>query len=278
MADLSPMTGFAGGIVKGLHADALEVAVRLAQMTGDDGWIIRKIKEASQLVSRRDFRPGEAEDIVRWARFTLANPSTVKRSHKSVRPSLPLIHRAVKGGGVAELKAVTATIPATAAEVLDRLYPPTDYVFIGSQPYNSTGKTIREWTELGTELGTRTFIVPNPFVDGAERRTGGFLSHQRFIVHEVDRLDADWKPDHDQQASIILQLSKEMPLRLVVDSGNSSLHGWFDTSGCSQPQIDAFIEHSLSLGGDPMTLRPTQLVRLPLGSRDGKPQRVLYIR
>jgi hypothetical protein len=81
----------------------------------------------------------------------------------------------------------------------------------------------------------------------------------------------------DLCASILLKLANLAPLAMVVDSGGKSLHGWFRCKGVDQECLSNFFTKATSLGADPMTWNPCQLVRLPWGVRDtGKPQEVLF--
>jgi hypothetical protein len=62
---------------------------------------------------------------------------------------------------------------------------------------------------------------------------------------------------------------------MVVDSGNKSLHGWFEMNEKITEQQRFFLRQ---LGADVNTMRPSQPVRLPGAIRDnGNVQSILWL-
>jgi hypothetical protein len=82
----------------------------------------------------------------------------------------------------------------------------------------------------------------------------------------------------DEQAKIHLHLLHFAKLRLVVFSGNKSLHGWYDVRSMGPEEITRFRRYVAALGADKATFTPCQLVRTPNARRDnGAIQTVLFL-
>jgi hypothetical protein len=102
-------------------------------------------------------------------------------------------------------------------------------------------------------------------------RTLANTGPRRFAVIESDT------GSFDQHASILWHLAKIAPLVMVVHSGSKSLHGWFYAAGEPEEKVLRFFRYAVSLGADPATWTPCQLVRIPDGQRDnGKRQEVVF--
>ena len=274
MSLLSAVTGFARGEYRGYHADMLDLANRLAQMTGDDDYIYRKIEEGSAAVGRREPRPGEIKGIVAWARERQENPDTEFQARPIPKPDLDYISTVIRADPHALENLAGGEVPPTAADALLLLFDLDEWLHVGSEVWTQP-QTVEQWAKL-PDLGSKSFILPNPCVPHAPARTADYILCRRYVVHEMDGVDG-WVPTHEEQAAILVRLARRIPLRMVVDSGGKSLHGWFDVSSRPIDEVNAFIDLSLLLGGDKSALRPTQLVRLPQGTRKGgATQRIIY--
>ncbi len=124
------------------------------------------------------------------------------------------------------------------------------------------------------------FIVPSPMSaetgltqDG--RQSSRCLQNtgpRQYLVVEQDTGTAD------EQAAILLYLAERAPLVMALTSGNKSLHGWFSCKGASEAKLRSFFNYAVTLGADPATWTPCQLVRMPEGRRDnGRRQAVLFL-
>ena len=71
----------------------------------------------------------------------------------------------------------------------------------------------------------------------------------------------------DISAALIGYLGRAMPLVAVVDSGNKSLHGWFNVEDCVEADIRRFMRLAVRIGADPHTYVRCQFVRMPGGVR-----------
>jgi len=134
------------------------------------------------------------------------------------------------------------------------------------------------------ELGWFDHIVPNVASDTWGMTDSRYLSqhakplyeYRNHIVVEFDNTVTD----KDQQAAIILWLGEHWgDLRLVVDSGNKSLHAWFYCGGISDDALEVHFRKAVRLGADPNLFDKMQFVRLPDGVRDnGNRQSILYFK
>ena len=162
------------------------------------------------------------------------------------------------------------------------MFTPNDVVWMGtpfesgevySDNFASTETWARRWRNVGP------FICPNPFNSDATDRSIKTLSDKRYFVIEGDDCHPDKDINRDRCGAIFkyaMAVKSELKLRAVVDSGNKSLHGWFDYPGDEIYQW--CLEVLPAMGADPATMRLAQPVRLPGVIRDnGKEQRLLWI-
>ncbi len=137
------------------------------------------------------------------------------------------------------------------------------------------------------------FIVPNPMIAAQGRtqeghwgaRTKNNACHpddRRFLVVEFDsekNADGICLPiPKDSQARRLRFLNTGDPhLLMVVDSGNRSIHGWFDVSRTELTARQRWWQLAMALGADPAGERTYQGFRYPNGRRKtGKIQEVIY--
>jgi hypothetical protein len=161
-------------------------------------------------------------------------------------------------------------------EIIDALFPGDPLLCCGQS--SKRFKTQKRSVWRG-KLSSRQFIVPNPMNSIKGLTEAGRESYRaktntgprRFLIIEQDMGSLD------DQAGVLLHLAKMAPLALVVFSGGKSLHGWFFCAGESEGLLLSFMDYAVSLGADPATRTPSQMVRMPNGIRDnGKQQSVYY--
>ncbi len=187
---------------------------------------------------------------------------------------------ATNGSGLAELKKTSPVEVALAAAkpeyFLNLLFPGNPLICMGWDAKSFSTRKLSEWKGA---LDKVAFIVPSPMTsrigqtkDGRETsRSLANTGPRKFLVVEFDSIPID------TQAAILGHLADYAPLSLVVHSGSKSLHGWFHCQSCADEKISAFFQYSVSLGADPATWTPCQLVRLPEGKRNnGNFQSVQY--
>ena len=81
-----------------------------------------------------------------------------------------------------------------------------------------------------------------------------------YVVVEFDSLDKDLEINKLKGAALLNYLRRYFDLRLVTDSGNKSVHGWFRNDARMTEEAKFFLRQ---LGADMQTMRPSQPVRLP---------------
>jgi len=120
------------------------------------------------------------------------------------------------------------------------------------------------------ELHQLALIVPSPMRSQTGLTQQGKISehtleatgHRRFIVTEFDHL-----PDKDQQASLVMELAKSMPLVLALESGGKSLHAAFSVADKDEAHIRRWFDFAVTIGADRAMWTRSQFMRLPGGTR-----------
>lgn len=185
-----------------------------------------------------------------------------------------------------------------------------DTLFPGN-PLLCCGKAVDDFATFRREdwrgqLSTMAFLVPSPMSAqfGRKKDGGGGSSRcldntgaRRFLVIECDFKEKD-ETGNDTADALLLRslasmgmnvadlcaalhwhLAHVLPLVLVVHSGGKSLHGSYFVQGQFEVKLREFMRYAVSIGADPMTWSPCQLVRMPDGTRsNGNRQAVVYFR
>lgn len=89
------------------------------------------------------------------------------------------------------------------------------------------------------------------------------IAVRRWIIAECD----DPALNKGMQAKILTVLARALPLRLVVDSGGKSLHGWFFCEGLDECAVAKFFGLACVLGADLTRWDKCGWVRMPGGVR-----------
>ena len=141
--------------------------------------------------------------------------------------------------------------------------PPTDNIWIGD--LNETGdprfanrfRTVKDWLQTERRC-PGPFICPAHFKPGACERSSANVVQNRFLIVESDTLTKD------EVSSVFLWLKESWHLVAVIDTGNKSLHGWFQRPSDLKPGEFADAKIVLeSLGCDGAMFKPAQATRLP---------------
>ena len=115
------------------------------------------------------------------------------------------------------------------------------------------------------------FVVPNAMTaeEGtAMKGTPSFrcrdnaARHRRFVVVEFDQ-----KGDEFMQPALHWHLRELAPLVMCVDSGGTSIHGWYYVEPQSEEWQWRFFRYAVLLGADPRMWLPEQFSRMPNGVR-----------
>jgi hypothetical protein len=184
------------------------------------------------------------------------------------------------GGGLADIWEASPvkweTSQNQAEGIIDSLFPGNPLLCVGKSSREFATRSRSKWQG---RLSAMQLIVPSPMTsrtgitkEGKEsEHTLSNTGPRQFLVIEQDQ------GTPDEQAAILLHLSKMGPLVLAAHSGSKSLHGWFACLGRPDEELRAFMNHAVTLGADPATWTRSQFVRMPDGTRDnGKRQRVFY--
>jgi hypothetical protein len=193
-------------------------------------------------------------------------------------------------------KTVSDEPPATAIDALSAIYKPEDLICLASELYNAQTRSLNEWLARG--VADQRLMVANPMrvttgtkADGRpSARCNDNAGSCKWIVVEFDFREENEEDDKllkaldeigrnvlDLGASLHCHLQAFLPLGMVVFSGRSSLHGWYDASGINPEDADRFREYARSLKADPALFVPCQLTRMPWGTREnGEEQSICY--
>ncbi|RBP35670.1 hypothetical protein DES53_12038 [Roseimicrobium gellanilyticum] len=261
----------------------------------------------------RDVSDREIFDAINsaWACGVSTNSLPRNKSARSTgKPKWPVrnysaIHKiAVAGSNLDGLRQISPEKVADEVRVTDTvlgaLYRGNSLMCCGHTIRHFQTKSLQDW---GQDLHDLQFIVPSPMkattgltkLGRSSARSLDNIGPREFLVIECDFCwgDQNGKDSADRPlleslrekglsiadlcASILLKLAENAPLALVVSSGGKSLHGWFPCKGFSDAQLLPFMKFAVSLGADPATWVPCQMVRMPDGTRDnGARQQVLY--
>jgi hypothetical protein len=158
-----------------------------------------------------------------------------------------------------------------------KLWPACSTVWIGDvyssgKPEHRTHfRPISEWYQIGPVMGNYT--CGSSFKPGSCRRSNENLNGHRFLVIESDSLT------RDEVGAVFAYLRRRLhyDLHCIIDTAGKSLHAWFDA-----PRNKVF-ENRLKaglqvFGCDPKVFTYSQPVRVPGAWRDGKLQRLIWLR
>jgi hypothetical protein len=177
-------------------------------------------------------------------------------------------------------------------EFLLRLFYSDDILWLGKDRYQSgkphhaaNFRTRDEWLK-DDELPQR--ICSGTFDEGCISRAKEFVDLSPYIVIECDEIigkepktDAEKAENKKLNAALIRYAQDRLglTLRAVIDTGNKSLHGWFDHP--SQHNFEALCENAELLGIDPSVLKtsPVCAVMLPgcIHEKSNKPATLIYL-
>ncbi|KQC08182.1 MAG: hypothetical protein APR62_05225 [Smithella sp. SDB] len=177
---------------------------------------------------------------------------------------------------------------------LTAMFAPAELIFIGEREEQGIiGRNIRsqsDWVKYFRSGGlTSPFIIVNPLTgkpalkkggDGETYRGDGNVQSFRYCLVEFDNLARE-----DQMRFWTSEVVKELQVVALVDSGGKSIHAWIRTEGINtlddwQQEIrQRFYEKSIiHLGVDSACSNPARLSRLPGHIRDGKYQKILWMK
>jgi hypothetical protein len=158
-----------------------------------------------------------------------------------------------------------------------RLWPAHCHVWIGDvfssgKPEHRTNfRPVADWYQIGPVMGNYT--CGSSFKPGSFQRSNANCNGTRFLVVESDTLAKD------DVGAVFAYLHRRLRYQLhcIIDTAGKSLHGWFDA-----PR-NKILENRLkagltAFGCDPKVFTYSQPVRLPGAWRDGKMQRLIWLK
>jgi hypothetical protein len=158
-----------------------------------------------------------------------------------------------------------------------KLWPACSTVWIGDvyssgKPEHRTHfRPVSEWYQIGPVMGNYT--CGSSFKPGCHGRSNENLNGHRFLVIESDTLA------RDEVGAIFAYLNRRLrfSLHAIIDTAGKSLHGWFDAprSKLLEERLKATL---VAFGCDPKVFTYSQPVRVPGAFRDGRLQRLIWLR
>ncbi len=158
-----------------------------------------------------------------------------------------------------------------------RLWPAHCHVWIGDvyssgRPEHKTHfRPISEWYQIGPAMGNYT--CGSAFKAGSHSRSNANCDGTRFLVVESDTLAKD------EMGAVFAYLNQRLHFNLhaIIDTAGKSLHGWFDAP--RDKRIESRLKVLLTVFGcDPKLFTYSQPVRVPGAYRDGKLQRIVWLK
>jgi hypothetical protein len=158
-----------------------------------------------------------------------------------------------------------------------RLWPAHCHVWIGDvfssgKPEHRTHfRPVAEWYQIGPVLGNYT--CGSSFKPGSFQRSNANCNGTRFMVVESDTLAKD------EVGAVFAYLQRRLRYRLhcIIDTAGKSLHAWFDAprNKVLENRLKAGL---VAFGCDPKVFTYSQPVRVPGAWRDGKLQRLVWLK
>jgi len=158
-----------------------------------------------------------------------------------------------------------------------KLWPAHCHVWIGDvyssgKPEHRTHfRPVSEWYQIGPVMGN--FTCGSSFTPGSFQRSNANCNGTRFLVVESDTL----AKDEVGAVFAYLNLRLHFNLHAIIDTAGKSLHGWFDAP--RDRRIEGRLKATLTaFGCDPKLFTYSQAVRVPGAYRNGKMQRLVWLK
>ena len=158
-----------------------------------------------------------------------------------------------------------------------RLWPAHSHVWIGDiyssgkEAHRTHFRPVADWYQIGPVMGN--FTCGSSFKPGSYQRSNANCNGTRFMVVESDTLPKD------EVGAIFAYLNRRLRFNLhaIIDTAGKSLHGWFDAPRTTR--IEAQLKATLTtFGCDPKLFTYSQPVRVPGAYRDGRMQKIVWLK
>ena len=141
----------------------------------------------------------------------------------------------------------------------------------GSPEHRTYFRSVAEWYQIGPVMGNYT--CGSSFRPGSFRRCNENLNGHQFMVVESDTLG------HDEIGAVFAFVRRRLhyEMHCIIDTAGRSLHGWFEAppNKIFENRLKAGLE---VFGCDPKVFTYSQPVRVPGAWRDGKLQRLIWLK
>lgn len=172
-------------------------------------------------------------------------------------------------------------------EVLRRLYPPQERLFIGARHDAGPGRVlpVSEWiARFERGIAIPEYVIPNPLTGEPGQTKDGKVSYRadncverfRFAVVEFD--------DMLREKQIQFWAGVKLPVVALLDSGGKSIHGWIRIDATNADEWTRRVENELfeiltAMGADAACKNEARLSRMTGHYRieKGNWQRLLYL-
>jgi len=158
-----------------------------------------------------------------------------------------------------------------------RLWPAHSTVWIGDvyssgKPEHRTHfRPVAEWDQIGPVMGN--FTCGAAFKPGSFSRSNDNCDGTRFLVVESDTLTKD------EIGAVFAYMNGRLHYNLhaIIDTAGKSLHGWFDAP--RNKVMEDRLKAALTVFGcDPKLFTYSQPVRVPGAFRDGRLQKLVWLK
>jgi hypothetical protein len=255
------------------HTWLFNVAASFKAQGADMAEVQRRLEAAAKAAGWLDRLPEIARDIAKLE-ASIAPPAE--------KVWMPARNEAARTYAMAVPPLFTTAPKAyTAAEILTRLFRPSELVCMAQDQAHATTQRLEDVLPVARHMA---FVVANPMRAASGLTREGKTSarcldsasrpeQRRYVVIEFDTGDT-----LDAQASLLTALhTAAAPLALVVFSGGKSLHGWYNVAPLRPSEKLRVFRLGARLGADVSLWDISKLVRMPGGTRDFSVQQpVLY--
>ena len=207
-----------------------------------------------------------------------------------LKEEMLLRFRRTPASGIAEESPGLLSTPAI--KIIERLFQPKDIINI-QQTALEYGTLVRvdqlavKLVGMGAALEDFKFLnpanfkevagVPNPLQNNkVSTRCNANVKARRWVVLEMDSKE---EATSERFNTFAMTMGQFAPLVLAIDTGNKSIHFWFDASDVKPEVRRGFFNLACLHGSDPRLAVKSQIARMPNTPSAGEgrgPQRVLY--
>ena len=247
----------------GFHMSIVAVAGLCKAMNIDKEKANEWMHEGASKVTRRGLQSREIEKAIEYCYNQEVNGKRFVPDPKNpVGPDDDYIRQVADEGDIQEFLDTSKYKPQM-HEILEHMYDDNDIVCMGEDVFSMKNDFVENWKHYTEEdLQDFQYICPNPMKSLDDGRKELNVKERRYIIVESDHdyLAKNW----DGQSSVIQRLTSILPLRMVVYSGNKSLHAWYDAREAdAESHLWRFEKMAIRLGADRSCLRLSQPCRTP---------------